>query len=180
MCKDSFPPPPPAPILAAFFPLVLNIQLNNACSNNNNRCVFSFFFLFVHKGLFCKVYINFLIIMMTLTRYLGGGFGNWRLKTFQHFQCLWFCLRKIFSITFIHAHHGHNSPQCRWKNICIWLFLIEHQIHKMDFTILATKLALFIFELTISFLSINARRAVEVYGIGKLVTPCLLIASLFS
>jgi hypothetical protein len=56
MCEGSLPPPPTIPILAAPLPPVLNIQLDNACSDNKNRYVFSFFSLLVHKRVFRKVY----------------------------------------------------------------------------------------------------------------------------
>jgi hypothetical protein len=36
MCDGSFPPPPATSILGTPLPLVLNIQLDNACSNNKN------------------------------------------------------------------------------------------------------------------------------------------------
>jgi hypothetical protein len=57
MCEGSLPPPPESPVEAATLPLVLNIQLDNACSNNKNRYVFSFFSLLVHKGVFREVYV---------------------------------------------------------------------------------------------------------------------------
>ena len=62
MCKGSLLPPPGSPVEAAIFPLVLNMQLDNACSDNKNQYVFSFFSLLVHKGVFCEVYVNFLLI----------------------------------------------------------------------------------------------------------------------
>jgi hypothetical protein len=65
MCDDSLPPPSKSPILGVPLPPILNIQLDSACSDNKNRYVFSFFFLVVHKGVFCKVYINFLIVGYT-------------------------------------------------------------------------------------------------------------------
>jgi hypothetical protein len=43
MCDSFLPPPPATPILEAPLPPVVNIQLDNACSNNKNRYVFSFF-----------------------------------------------------------------------------------------------------------------------------------------
>ena len=63
MCEGSLPPPPGSPPIevAAFVP-ILNIQLDNACSNNKNQYIFSFFSLFFHKGVFHKVYINFLLV----------------------------------------------------------------------------------------------------------------------
>lgn len=46
-CKTSLPPATPEPIMAAPLPPVLNVQLDNACSDNKNRYVFSFFSLLV-------------------------------------------------------------------------------------------------------------------------------------
>ena len=38
MCKGSLPLAATDPVMAAPIPLVLNIQLNNAYSDNKNRC----------------------------------------------------------------------------------------------------------------------------------------------
>ena len=51
-----------SPVEVAALPPVLNIQLDSTCSNNKNRYVFSFFSLLVHRGVFRKVYVNFLLI----------------------------------------------------------------------------------------------------------------------
>jgi hypothetical protein len=60
---SQFPYLPPAtPILAVLLPLVLLIQLDNACLDNKKQYVFSFFSLLVYKGVFHEVYINFLIV----------------------------------------------------------------------------------------------------------------------
>ena len=46
---------------------------------------------------------------------------------------------------------------------------------------MATKLASFTFGMTIFLLFVDTRRGfVEVYGIGKVVMPCLLTINLFS
>ena len=36
MCEGSLPPPPQSPVEAAILLPVLNMQLNNACSDNKN------------------------------------------------------------------------------------------------------------------------------------------------
>jgi hypothetical protein len=54
MCEGSLSPPPGSPIEAATLPPVLNMQLDNACLDNKNQYVFSFFSLLVHKGVFAK------------------------------------------------------------------------------------------------------------------------------
>jgi hypothetical protein len=47
MCEASLPPVVADPVMAAPLPPVLNVQLDNACSDNKNRYVFSFFSLLV-------------------------------------------------------------------------------------------------------------------------------------
>jgi hypothetical protein len=47
MYEGSLPPTAADPIMAAPLPPVLNVQLDNACSDNKNRYVFSFFSLLV-------------------------------------------------------------------------------------------------------------------------------------
>ena len=76
MCECSLPLPPTAPISAALLPPVLNIQLDNAYSDNKNQYVFSFFSLLVHKRVFCEVYINFLIVGHTHDD-IDLLFGRW-------------------------------------------------------------------------------------------------------
>jgi hypothetical protein len=76
MCEGSLPPPPESPVEAAALPPVLNIQLDNACSDNKNRYVFNFFFLLVHKGVFHKVYVNFLFVGHTHED-IDAMFGRW-------------------------------------------------------------------------------------------------------
>jgi hypothetical protein len=79
MYNGSLSPPPTTPILGAFLPPVLNIQLDNACSDNKNQYVFSFFSLLVHKGVFCEVYINFLIVGHTHED-IDAMFERWSYK----------------------------------------------------------------------------------------------------
>ena len=62
MYEGSLPPPPGSLVEATALPPILNIQLNNACYNNKNQYVFSFFSLLIHKGVFREVYINFLLV----------------------------------------------------------------------------------------------------------------------
>jgi hypothetical protein len=47
MCEASLPPTVADPVMAALLPPILNVQLDNACSDNKNRYVFSFFSLLV-------------------------------------------------------------------------------------------------------------------------------------
>jgi hypothetical protein len=76
MYEGSLPPPPESPVEAATLPPVLNIQLDNACLDNKNRYVFSFFSLLVHKGVFRKVYVNFLLVGHT-HKDIDAMFGRW-------------------------------------------------------------------------------------------------------
>jgi hypothetical protein len=79
MCEDSLPSPTADPVLAALLPPVLNVQLDNACSNNKNRYVFNFFFLLVQKGVFREVYINFLLVGHTHED-IDAMFGRWNYR----------------------------------------------------------------------------------------------------
>jgi hypothetical protein len=76
ICEGSLPPPPGSRVEAATLPPVLNMQLDNACSDNKNRYVFSFFSLLVHKGVFREVYVNFLLVGHTHED-IDAMFGRW-------------------------------------------------------------------------------------------------------
>jgi hypothetical protein len=76
MCEASLPPVVADPIMAAPLPPVLNVQLDNACSDNKNRYVFSFFSLLVQKGVFREVYVNFLLVRHTHED-IDAMFGRW-------------------------------------------------------------------------------------------------------
>jgi hypothetical protein len=82
MCEGSFPLVAVDPVMAAPLPPVLNVQLDNACSDNKNRYVFSFFSLLVQKGVFREVCINFLLVGHTHED-IDAMFGRWsyRLRT---------------------------------------------------------------------------------------------------
>jgi hypothetical protein len=79
MCEGSFFSSQATPILVAPLPPIVNIQLDIACSNKKNRYVFSFFSLLVHKRVFCKVYIKFLIVGHTYED-IDAIFGRWSYK----------------------------------------------------------------------------------------------------
>jgi hypothetical protein len=76
MCEGSLPPAPESLVEAAALPPVLNIQLDNAYSDNKNQYVFSFFSLLVHKGVFREVYVNFLLVGHTHED-IDAMFGRW-------------------------------------------------------------------------------------------------------
>lgn len=61
-CLESLPTPPIDPVPAKPLPPILQMQLDNATRDNKDRYVFSFFSLLVQKGIFCEIYINFLLV----------------------------------------------------------------------------------------------------------------------
>ena len=50
------------PIRAKPLPPILNVQMDNAVSDNKNRYVFCFWSLFVAKCIFREVYVNFMLV----------------------------------------------------------------------------------------------------------------------
>jgi hypothetical protein len=76
MCKGFLPPTAADPVMVALLLPVLNVQLDNACSDNKNRYVFSFFSLLVQKGVFREVYVNFLLVGHTHED-IDAMFGRW-------------------------------------------------------------------------------------------------------
>ena len=62
ICKESLPPRPEEVVQPEHLPPTLTLQLDNASGNNKNRWVFAFCSLLVYRAIFCKIYINFLII----------------------------------------------------------------------------------------------------------------------
>ena len=79
ICIGSLPDPLATLISMVSLPPVLNLQLDNASGDNKNRYVFSFCSLLVHKGIFRKVYINFLIVGHTHDN-IDALFGRWSWK----------------------------------------------------------------------------------------------------
>ena len=73
MCMDPLGPPLDIPISTK--PPILNVQMENAISNNKNRYVFSFRSLLVAKCIFCEVYINFMLVGHTHDD-IDALFGN--------------------------------------------------------------------------------------------------------
>ena len=62
MCTSSLPPQVAEYVLAKPLPLVLNLQLDNATTDNKNQFIFAFCSLLTYHGVFQEVYINFLIV----------------------------------------------------------------------------------------------------------------------
>ena len=82
MCLDSLLSHPQEPVAAKPLPPILTLQLDNASGDNKNRWIFSFCSLLVYKGIFCEIYINFLIVGHTHEDIdaLSGPWSN-KLKT---------------------------------------------------------------------------------------------------
>ena len=62
MCMDPLGPAPDTPIPAKPLPPILNVQMDNAVSDNKNIYVFCFWSLLVAKCIFREVYVNFMLV----------------------------------------------------------------------------------------------------------------------
>ena len=76
MCLDPLGPPPEVPVAAKPLPPILNVQMDNAVSDNKNRFVFSFWSLLVAKRVFREVYVNFMLVGHTHDD-IDALFGRW-------------------------------------------------------------------------------------------------------
>ena len=76
MCMDPLGPPPDTPIPAKPLPPILNVQMDNAVSDNKNRYVFCFWSLLVAKCIFREVYVNFMLVGHTHDD-IDALFGRW-------------------------------------------------------------------------------------------------------
>jgi hypothetical protein len=95
MCKGSLPPTAADPVMVAPLPPVLNVQLDNAYSDNKNRYVFSFFSLLVQKGVFREVYVNFLLVGHTHED-IDAMFGRWSYRLYANDYLMLPMLMKSF------------------------------------------------------------------------------------
>ena len=68
--------PPGIPIPAKPLLHILNVQMDNAVSDNKNKYVFCFWFVLVAKCNFCEVYVNFMLIGHTYDN-IDALFGRW-------------------------------------------------------------------------------------------------------
>ena len=88
---DPLGPPPDTPIPAKPLPPILNVQMDNAISDNKNRYVFYFLSLLVAKCIFLEVYVNFMLVGYTHDN-IDALFGRWsmvlRKESFQSFLFL--------------------------------------------------------------------------------------------
>ena len=64
---------------AKLLPLMLNLQLDNACGDNKNQFLFAFCSHLTYHGVFQEIYINFLIFGNTHND-IHALFGNWSYK----------------------------------------------------------------------------------------------------
>jgi len=62
ICFDSLLPPLEEHHSAKPLLPILSLQLDNALGDNKNHWIFSFCSLLVFKSIFCKIYVNFLIV----------------------------------------------------------------------------------------------------------------------
>ena len=65
MYMDPLGPPPKTTIPAKPLPPILNVQMDNAVSDNKNKYIFYFWSLFVAKCIFREVYVNFMLVGYT-------------------------------------------------------------------------------------------------------------------
>jgi hypothetical protein len=76
VCMDPLGPIPEILVPAKPLPPVLNVQMDNAVSDNKNRFVFSFWSLLVAKRVFREVYVNFMLVGHTHDD-IDALFGRW-------------------------------------------------------------------------------------------------------
>jgi hypothetical protein len=76
ICVDALGPAPDIPILPRTLPPILNVQMDNAVSDNKNRFVFCFWSLLVAKRIFREVYVNFMLVGHTHDD-IDALFGRW-------------------------------------------------------------------------------------------------------
>jgi hypothetical protein len=62
ICVDALGPALDIPILPRTLPPILNVQIDNAVSDNKNKFVFCFWSLLVAKRIFREVYMNFMLV----------------------------------------------------------------------------------------------------------------------
>ena len=79
MCLDPLGPAPDIPIPAKPLPPILNVQMDNAVSDNKNRFVFCFWSLLVAKRIFREVYVNFMLVGHTHDD-IDALFGRWSMS----------------------------------------------------------------------------------------------------
>ena len=73
---DPLGPLPDILIPAKPLPPILNVQMDNAISDNKNRYVFYFWSLLVVKCIFYKVYVNFMLVGHAHDN-IDALFGRW-------------------------------------------------------------------------------------------------------
>ena len=76
LCEAALPPLPEVLVPATPLPPILNVQMDNATSDNKNRYVFGFWSLLVAKKIFREVCVNFMIVGYTHDD-IDALFGRW-------------------------------------------------------------------------------------------------------
>jgi hypothetical protein len=89
------PPPQWKPVMLRCLPHVLNLQLDNACSDNKNKYTFCFFSLLVAKDVFREVYVNFMLVGHTHED-IDALFGRWNMRLRKHDYPIVLLLMKSF------------------------------------------------------------------------------------
>ena len=79
---DPLGPPSNIPNPAKPLPPILNVQMDNAVSDNKNKYIFCFWSLLVAKCIFCKVYVNFMLIGHTHDD-IDALFGRWSMALWK-------------------------------------------------------------------------------------------------
>ena len=79
---DPLDPPLDISILVKPLPPILNVQMDNVVSNNKNKYVFCFWSLLVAKCIFCKVYVNFMLVGHTCND-IDALFGRWSMALWK-------------------------------------------------------------------------------------------------
>ena len=83
VCNSLLFPAQDKCVIPKSFPLVLNLQLDNACLNNKNRYILCFFSLLVAKGVFQEMYVNFISVSHTHDD-IDALFGWWSMRPQKH------------------------------------------------------------------------------------------------
>jgi hypothetical protein len=76
MCETTLLPWSGTPCASTPLSPILNVQMDNAAGDNKNRFVFCFWSLFVAKGIFREVYVNFMLVGHTHDD-IDALFGRW-------------------------------------------------------------------------------------------------------
>jgi hypothetical protein len=91
MYKASLLSPVKGLVVARMLPLILDMQFNNACSDNKKRYILCFFLFLNANGVSCEVYVNFMLVGHT-----HDNIGRWRKKLKRNDYSMLPLLIKLF------------------------------------------------------------------------------------